>query len=272
MPIYMDRHDNQGATQQEVAEAHNKDLALQGEYGVNLLTYWVDADRGTTFCLVDSPTDDALIRLHTDAHGGVPNKIIPVARDAVEMFLGRVEDPPEEQGGLDVIESGFRAIMFTDLTGFTALTVKLGDTKAMELLRLHNEIVREALGRHGGREVKHTGDGLMASFPDPVGAVRASSDIQRRFAEHNEQAPDEQLHVRVGVTVGEPVEEAGDLFGSSVQLAARLCDMAQPGQVLVDEGLVASIPKDGPSFEDAGTKTPKGFEQGVQVYAVDWRG
>ncbi len=135
MPIYMDRHDISGATGAEVADAHRRDLEMQGGFGLSMLTYWTDEERSSTFCLARSPSDEALTDLHRAAHGGLPNKIIEVDTDMVEMFLGRVADPPNAGADGEGFDSGFRAIMFTDLTGFTALTVRLGDHKAMELLR-----------------------------------------------------------------------------------------------------------------------------------------
>ena len=95
------------------------------------------------------------------------NEIIPVDPDEVARFLGRIDDPTESGRPA---ESAFRIILFTDLEGSTALGQRLGDDGAMELLRIHDAIIREALTRHAGREVKHTGDGIMASLGlGPVG-------------------------------------------------------------------------------------------------------
>jgi class 3 adenylate cyclase len=271
MPIYMDRHDISDATKADIAEAHRKDLEIEHRFGLKMLTYWVDEERSSTFCLTRSPNDKALTSLHQAAHGGLPNKIIEVDPNMVEMFLGRIEDPPNPRMDGSDMDSGFRAIMFTDLAGFTALTVQLGDARAMDLLRRHNEIVRGELAQHEGREVKHTGDGMMASFTSASEAVAAAVAIQRRFQAHNYESPQEQLNLRVGATVGEPVEEHGDLFGASVQLASRLCNLAEPGQVLVDDALAGALPSGKIALSDIGTKTPKGFESGVQVYSVDWQ-
>jgi class 3 adenylate cyclase len=101
--------------------------------------------------------------------------------------------------------------------------------------------------------------------------VKAAVAIQLQFQAHNSESPQVQLNLRVGATVGEPVEEHGDLFGSSVQLASRLCDMAKPGEVLVDDALVGALPQGEIPMSDVGTKTPKGFESGVRVYSVNWR-
>src|SRR3989304_1647222 len=94
MPIYMDRHDIKGTTASEVAEAHQKDLKIQDKYGCKALTYWFDEANGTTFCLIQAPRKQAVAKMHYEAHGHVPNKIIEVDPEAVKAFLGRIEDPP----------------------------------------------------------------------------------------------------------------------------------------------------------------------------------
>src|SRR5215213_8293678 len=81
------------------------------------------------------------------------------------------------------VETAFRVILFTDLEGSTSLTQQMGDAAAMKVLRRHDAIVRSALERTGGTEVKHTGDGIMASFPSVPAAIEAAVSIQRGFAE-----------------------------------------------------------------------------------------
>ncbi|HEY5811148.1 MAG TPA: DUF4242 domain-containing protein, partial [Terrimicrobiaceae bacterium] len=90
MPIYMDRHFIEGATHQTLANAHQKDLATQGKYGVRFMTYWFDEVRSTAFCLVDAPNKEAIQKAHDEAHGNVPSEIIEVDPMVVEAFLGRV--------------------------------------------------------------------------------------------------------------------------------------------------------------------------------------
>ena len=107
---------------------------------------------------------------------------------------------------------------------------RLGDDGAMRLLRIHDGIIREALARHEGLEVKHTGDGIMASFDSVQAALACAVAIQQGFAAHNASHPEPPLMVRIGMSAGEPVAESDDLFGAAVQLAARLCDYAQPGR------------------------------------------
>ena len=157
--------------------------------------------------------------------------------------------------------SGFQTILFTDLEASTALTQRLGDERAQELLRGHNATVRAALGEHGGREVKHTGDGIMASFPSAVSAVTAALQMQRDLAGG-------EVRVRIGLNAGEPIAEDYDLFGTAVQLASRITDRAEPGQVLVSNVVRELCAGKTFEFTSIGDATLKGFEEPVTLYEV----
>jgi class 3 adenylate cyclase/pimeloyl-ACP methyl ester carboxylesterase len=157
-------------------------------------------------------------------------------------------------------------ILFTDMAYSTALTQRLGDTTAQELVRAHDGIVREALATHGGTEVKHTGDGIMASFPTASGAIECAIAIQRAVTSSDEG----ELRLRIGVNAGEPVVEESDLFGTAVQLARRLCDQAQPGQILVSNVVRELAAGKGFLFSDTGEVVLKGFEEPVRLYEVRW--
>jgi len=90
MPIFLDRHDVVEFSAEEVAKLHVRDLEIQDRYGVKFLTYWYDAERRTTFCLVDAPDKETADRVHAEAHGHVANEMIAVDLSAVEAFLGRL--------------------------------------------------------------------------------------------------------------------------------------------------------------------------------------
>jgi class 3 adenylate cyclase len=266
----MDRHDMQGTSAAEVAEAHRKDLAIQEQFGVKFLTYWFDEQRGTGFCLIDAPDEATAEQVHKHAHGHVAAEIIPVDISAVEAFLGRIHDPkPAGQPSDSSIDGGFRAVMFTDIVGSIAMTARLGDAMAVELVRTHDALVRRALAQHGGREIKHTGDGIMASFDAPPAAPACARTIQRALDAYN-RAGREPIHVRIGIHAGEPVAHSNDLFGATVQLASRLCAAAQADRIWVSEEIRAAC-GDRASFVDAGMRTFKGFPEPVRVFEVLWR-
>jgi len=270
MPIYIDRHYVEGATQHAVHNAHEKDLKIQDKYGIKFITYWFDESRSTAFCLVDAPDKDAIQKAHDEAHGLIPHEIIEVDPSIVESFLGRIKDPePLEPSGEIEIEAAFRAIMFTDLLDSTLMTTIHGDSKALHILHIHNVMTRNALRNYQGSEVKHTGDGIMASFISVTDAVECAIAIQKAFDKHNHTNPDEELHLRIGISAGEPIEEHGDLFGSAVQLAARLCAHAEPGQILVAQIVKDMCKGKTLPFSDMGKVSMKGFDQSVPVYKIE---
>ena len=141
----------------------------------------------------------------------------------------------------------------------------------MELLRIHNSLTREALSNFGGQEVKHTGDGIMASFESVPNAARCACAIQNSFSKHNVSNPDTKMQLRIGLSVGEPVEEHGDLFGSAVQLAARICSLAQPEQILLADAVSDHLSETDLPLVGLGTMVAKGFDSPTLVHALDWR-
>src|SRR5213079_1749082 len=174
-------------------------------------------------------------------------------------------------GSADARDSGIRTVLFTDIVESTMLTQSLGDEAALAMLGVHDTIVRDALSALGGREVKHTGDGIMASFVSAAGAVRCAIQIQRELDQHAQANPERPLKVRVGAAAGEPVEQHNDLFGSTVQLAARLCAHAQPEQILVSNAIAELCLGKGLLFEDLGEVVLKGFGRPVRAHAAAWR-
>ena len=274
MPIYMDRHYIKGATRHAVENAHKKDLEIQDKYGVKFKTYWFDEEHGTAFCLVDAPNIKAIQYLHNEAHGLVPNEIIEVDPTAVEAFLGRIKDPIqtkiEKAKNEALIDSAFRSIMFTDLKDFTEITTQLGEEKAMNLLHIHNSLIRNMIIDYHGREVKHTGDGFMISFASVSDAVMCAIAIQKAFDNYNEEEPQKEMHVRIGISAGEPVEEDGDLFGTTVQLASRLCNYAEPDKILISEIVQDKCEDNKFLISDLGKVNLKGFNKSVELYEVNW--
>lgn len=270
MPVYMDRHYVEGATRHAIADAHQKDLALQDKYHVKFLTYWFDEMRSTAFCLIEAPNRETIERAHNDAHGSVPNEVLEVDPTVVDAFLGRIKDPPPGNSGEISIDPGFRAIMFTDLKDSTLMTMLYGDAKALHLLHVHNALTRNALNEYEGREIKHTGDGIMASFASVPAAVGCGVAIQKAFAAYNQEHPETPLFLRIGLSAGEPIEEHGDLFGKAVQLAARLCAHAEPSRILVDQVVLDQCRSNRLPFTDVGEITPKGFDHAIRVYEVQW--
>jgi class 3 adenylate cyclase len=275
MPLYMDIHEVLGGVSAEdVAKAHEEDIKIEDKYGVHYHKYWVNEKAGKIFCLCHAPNADAAIQVHRQAHGMVADKIIEIQPELAEGFLGGVEvnkaGAALVPGTADERDPGIRTILFTDIVESTALTQQMGDEAVMALLDLHDTVVRNALAGLGGREVKHTGDGIMASFVSAAAAVKCATQIQRDLAKHEKNHHDHKIKVRIGAAAGEPVEQHHDLFGSTVQLAARLCAHASPEQILVSNALAELCLGKGISFQDLGELALKGFDRPVRAHAVLW--
>jgi class 3 adenylate cyclase len=165
-------------------------------------------------------------------------------------------------------DPAIRTILFTDIVGST--NEALGDDAGMALLDVHDTIVRDALAAADGREVKHTGDGIMASFASAAAAVRCATRILRGLALRQEERREYPLKLRIGIAAGEPVEHEHDLFGATVQLAARLCSHAQPEQILVSNVVAELCLGKGLPFKDLGDVLLKGFARPIRVHVVQW--
>jgi class 3 adenylate cyclase len=174
--------------------------------------------------------------------------------------------------------SDVRTILFTDIVGHTEMMQRLGDEKGREVLREHERITREVLKANGGAEVKTMGDGFMASFGSVTKAVECAIALQKAFDVHNRgggegaasSAPTERLSVRVGLNAGEPIEDEGDLFGSTVILASRIANAAAGGEILASDvvrGLCSGKPF---VFADRGEQSLKGFEEPVRMWEIGW--
>ena len=270
MAIFMDRHNLSGETAADVAEAHRKDLEIQDQYGVKFLTYWFDYQRGTAFCLIDAPDKETAQCVHREAHGFVANEVVEVALSAVEAFLGRIHDPqtPTELTQ-DNADLAHRAIMFTDIVGSTEMTNRLGDRMGTELVRAHDSIVRRCLEQFDGSEVKHTGDGIMASFVSTTQAVDCATSIHRDFQRYN-RGNSEPIHIRIGIDCGEPVKDSNDLFGTTVQLAARLCATASADQIMVSEN-VFNDHHSAVAFKETARVKLKGFAMPIRAFECAWK-
>jgi len=166
--------------------------------------------------------------------------------------------------------SSLVTVLFTDVEGSTALTQRLGDARARDVLRAHERMVREALKAHGGSEIKTMGDGFMASFSSATRALECAIAMQRAFAERNETA-EEPIRVRIGLNAGEPIAEEEDLFGTAVNMAARIAAKAEGGEIVASDVVRQLVAGKGFLFSDRGDVALRGFEDPMRLYEVHWR-
>jgi len=230
---------------------------------VKFLSYWFDHENEAVFCFADSPDRQTLTAVHETSHGLLPNEIIPVEEDDVLRFLGRVHDPVTP----DEIESPFRAIVFTDVVDSTALTRELGDAAFLVYLTEHDLVIRRAVVSAMGREVKHTGDGFLLAFDDIPTALTCTFRIQRDMADLRITSGS-PIHVRIGITSGQPVDHNDDIYGTAVNLAARLCSEADTDGILCSDDVYERGSAEGFGFVPVGERTVKGFETPVPVFSL----
>lgn len=170
-----------------------------------------------------------------------------------------------------MVQSGetYRGFLFADLRGYTAFVERHGDAAASGLLDRYRAIVRSAVARYDGAEVKTEGDSFFVVFPSASSAVRCALEILQAADAASRDDPVAPLRVGIGVHAGETVQGSEGYVGSAVNLAARLCSQAQAGQVLVSDtvrGLTrTSLPV---TFVDRGRRRLKGISEPIQLYLV----
>ena len=273
MPLFMDVHRNlEGVTAEALRAAHLKDVEVQARYQVQYHRYFFNEATGTAFCLAEGPDADACQAVHRESHGLVADDIIEVQPELVEAFFAttRYDDVGAAVTAEGRPDGALRVIMFTELANFTEVA-RADEGEAARLLEGHDRVVREVLGERGGHEVRHTGEGIMACFNSVSAAVTAAADIQRRCQSAGGAAAGHRPALRVGLSAGEPVEQHRDLFGAVVNTARRICDAAEPGQILVSAALRELGLGKGTRFLKAGERVLKGIEEPQVLYAVEWR-
>src|SRR3990170_4831218 len=187
-----------------------------------------------------------------------------------------------EQG----LPEGTVTVLFTDVEGSTDLTTRRGDEAAREIFRAHFELVRQQVEQNSGQEVKTIVDGFMVAFSSARRAVACAVGIQRALDERNRavgaglappegaasSAPTRGIRVRIGLNTGEVIREEADLFGETVNAAARVAAKAKGGQILVSEmvkGLMGRAQD--VQVVDRGRFRLKGFPERWHLFEVVWQ-
>jgi class 3 adenylate cyclase len=176
------------------------------------------------------------------------------------LLLARAARQAVEHPGHDVPTPRDRIILFTDMVGSTELNVRAGDDEYVALLEEHDRILRSRFRRHDGVVYTHTGDGMSAWFTSVGAALSCAfgvhSDLERASMLH----PELPLRVRIGISAGHPVDTGEGLFGLAVVEAARICALADAGQVFVSDAVRAQADDNG-AFSSLGPRELKGFPE-----------
>ena len=183
--------------------------------------------------------------------------------DQLEQVVREERPDLSETTGAD----GTVTLVFTDIVDSTVLTARLGDRTWMETVRRHHHVIRETVGRHGGRVVETQGDGSMLAFASARRAVICAKDIQHSISNAFADASP-PIRVRIGIHTGDVVQEADRFYGTTVNYAARVASHAFGGEVLVSSLVHDLVGDSGVSFLGSRDVELKGLEGTYRLYAV----
>ncbi|MGH8541025.1 MAG: adenylate/guanylate cyclase domain-containing protein, partial [Stenotrophobium sp.] len=207
---------------------------------------------------------DLALTLRNEAEG-IAKRVVRSSLDAV---IAAVEQRKPDFSAATAVD-GTVTIVFSDMEGFTAMTQRLGDREAHEVIKVHNCIVRQAVKAHGGKEVELQGDGFLLAFPDVAQALRCACAIQRDCAAYSVGHADRPIRVRIGLHTGKPIKEGERFFGLTVILAARIAAQAGGGETLVSEAVHRQLADTGEFTFDAGREAElKGLDGRHRMFGV----
>ena len=182
-----------------------------------------------------------------------PSRLSALGLGAAQLLAGRLAPPSGRAEWMTVV--------FTDLEGFTAFTDREGDEAALTLLQDHHREAGPIVRREGGRIVKHIGDGLLCTFGDPQGGLRAAVCLL--------DAAPEPLRLRAGVHVGEAIAGPDDVIGHVVNVAARVAETARGGQAVATiEAVEAAGPTSGVVVGKAKSRKLKGISERIALVDI----
>jgi class 3 adenylate cyclase len=213
------------------------------------------------------PTVEAALALKLELQGIEPSGDV---KQSVYLVADAVEQKRPDLGS-HAAPDGTVTLLFSDMEGFTSMTERLGDLKAREVIRAHNQVVREQLAAHGGYEVELQGDGFLLAFGSARQALLCAVAIQRAFAARG-AGDSEPIRVRIGVHTGEALRDADKFFGKTVILAARIAAEAQGAEILASSLVRDLTVSTGDlRFGSERETALKGISAPQRLVAVNWR-
>lgn len=164
------------------------------------------------------------------------------------------------------------AVMFTDIVGSTEYFERKGDLEGMALLKRHNDLLFPVVKRNNGRIVKTIGDAIMAVYEHPPDAARCALEMQRVLDDYRRSQASDPLRIKIGIHAGKVLNHEGDVFGDTVNTAARIASKAKGDEILVSESYFRSLPSD-EAFAalPRGSLELRGKSERVPVSALQWR-
>src|SRR5215510_340553 len=162
------------------------------------------------------------------------------------------------------------AIMFTDIVGFSR-QMGSDEARTLRMLAAHNQVIHQAVADHHGNVIKTMGDGVLVDFPSVVNAVQCAQHMQAQFRAYNaEKDKTEQIHVRIGIHLGDIIQQDGDVLGDGVNVASRLQTLAEPDTICISQAVYKEIEKKLPldTVIALGKPKLKNIAQREPVYAL----
>lgn len=234
MPLFIDYHQFDHVTIDQVKEGHIADLAIQDKYGVQYHQFWVNEEAGTVFCLMEGPDAETCAMVHKMAHGNVACAITEVKDGAYKKAM---VNTVKSGGGLATFKSGeadlgYRTVLVVSVRGIT----RAKNTEDLNLLLIPMwaiQIVVESFRKYSGREINWANDdSLIAIFDHPTEAVQCAKLIQKELLK-GDSKNNPSVVFKMGLNTGQPVTEDGDFFDKVIRLSHRLSTAADDNQVFV---------------------------------------
>ena len=264
----MDFHKIPNLTLDDVVNAHMADMAIQEQYGVKYLQFWVNQRDGAVFCLTEGPDAKTCELVHQMAHGNLACAITEVDAGTYKLFMG--ESHKLELGLVknqdDSIDTGYRSILVADVRGMAG-SAHPSELQALEIPPVARQQIFDIVKKHNGRDVKWPAEGsIIAVFNDATEAVKCGREIERKLL------PDPvhpNLVFKIGISCDQPLTEDGEFFTRAIKLARRLIQTSQDNQILI-----SSLVKDlcGEAFESSSSikslkSADESFVSGLLDYA-----
>ena len=224
MPIYMDRHEVSETTSAEtLAKIHLEDLKIEHQYGCRGFTYWYDNDRKHVFCLIEAPNKKAILDMHKQAHGDVPNQIIEVDSNIVASFLGRISDPEKSKNSeLNIInDPAYRVLMVIETSNY--LKRIEGNQFSIFTQKFHNSVLK-TLKQFEGNVVKQDNTSYLVSFKSVSNAIFFALKIQSNINYITPKFDTSFRNLKIGIASGVPVTNKDNIFEDTITLATRMCE------------------------------------------------
>jgi class 3 adenylate cyclase len=200
---------------------------------------------------------------------------LALASEILDRLSGRVgpadRNPVSTGPRMRTAPDGTVTILFSDMSGFTEMTERLGDVESQQLLAVYFQMVRGQATSHGGYEVKCQADEAMLAFSGAGQALRCAIEIQRSLARYRLANQDDPIHAHIGLHTGEAIQDGGDFLGRTVILASRITDVARADEILASALLRELAAGSGDlSFGPARDASLQGVADTQTLYPVIW--